>query len=101
MLVGVAAAVLPLERRAGVRVLRQPVRLLATLAAVVVPFGIWDVLATRHRQWRFDRAQTLPPRLFGLPLEEWAFFVVIPAAVLLTAAAVRAQLTRRHPGKPR
>jgi lycopene cyclase domain-containing protein len=84
------AAVLPLEWRPGVRVLRRPARLVATLFLVGAPFLVWDTLAIDHGQWRFDPAQTLSPRLFGLPLEEIAFFVVIPTAILLTMEAVRA-----------
>jgi lycopene cyclase domain-containing protein len=90
VLVVCLAAVLPLQRRPGVRVLRRPARLIATLVLVAVPFGVWDALATAHGQWRFDPAQTLSPRLFGLPLEEIAFFVVIPTAIVSTMEAVRA-----------
>ena len=90
VLVMCLAAVLPLEWRPGVRVLRRPARLVATLVPVAAPFLVWDVLATDHGQWRFDPAQTLSPRLFGLPPEEIAFFVVIPTAIVLTMEAVRA-----------
>jgi lycopene cyclase domain-containing protein len=90
VLVACLAAVLPLERIRGVRVLRRPARLLATLALVAAPFLVWDALATADGQWSFDPAQTLAPRLFGLPAEEIAFFAVIPTAILLTMEAVRA-----------
>ena len=88
-------AVLPLELLRGVRVLRRPARLVATLLVAGAPFVVWDALATAHRQWRFDRAQTLPPRILGLPLEELGFFVVIPLAIILTLEAVRALRARR------
>ena len=100
-------ATLPLELLRGVRVLRRPVRLLATLLAAGAPFVIWDALATAHRQWWFDPAQTLRPRVLGLPLEELGFFVVIPLAIILTREAVGAlradsqDLTQRQPGARR
>lgn len=95
-------ATLPLELLRGVRVLRRPARLAATLLAAGAPFVLWDALATEHRQWRFDPEQTLPPRVFGLPVEELGFFVVIPLAIILTVEAVRALRARADlTGPPR
>ena len=70
-------------------------RLLLTLLPVVVVFAAWDALAVR------DRAVDATPggwitgvRLFGgLPIEEVAFFVVIPICAIATLEAVR----RRRP----
>ena len=72
------------------RVLRQPGRLLLTIVAAGAPFLVWDLYAVHAGHWRFDAAQTLPWRVAGLPLEEIAFFVVIPLATVLTYEAVRA-----------
>jgi lycopene cyclase domain-containing protein len=90
MLVVVLAAVLPLERLLGTRVLARPRRLAATLALAGAPFLAWDLYATHRGHWSFDPAQTLAPRVAGLPLEELAFFVVIPLAVVFAFQAVRA-----------
>ena len=38
--------------------------------------------------WHFDPAQTMAVRVAGLPLEEYAFFLVIPLAGILTYEAV-------------
>ena len=46
--------------------------------------------------WTFDPEQTLTARLFGLPLEELGFFVVIPLAGLLTYEAVGVVIARRR-----
>jgi len=90
---------LPLVPAFRLRVLRQPRRLLLTIVAAGTPFLVWDLYATQVGHWRFDRAQTLPWRVAGVPLEEVAFFVVIPLATVLTFEAVRA--TRGRTRAPR
>lgn len=94
MLVFCLAGTLPLIPLFGLRVLRQPVRLLITIVVAGMPFLVWDLGATRAGQWRFDGGQTLPWRLGGLPLEEVAFFVVIPVVAVLTYESVRAVRAR-------
>src|SRR4051794_25681617 len=90
MLVFCLAGTLPLVPAFGLRVLRQPTRLLLTIVAAGSPFLAWDLYATRAGHWRFDPAQTLPWRVAGLPLEEVAFFLVIPLVSVVTYEAVRA-----------
>ncbi len=96
MLAFCLAATLPLHRVLGLDVLTRPLRLAATIGIVAVPFLAWDVLATRAGHWWFDPRQVLPVRVLGLPLEEVAFFVVVPLAGLLTFEAVGAVLARRR-----
>ena len=85
--------------------LRQPRRLALTVVAAGTPFLVWDLWATHVGHWRFDAAQTLPWRIAGLPLEEIAFFVVIPLASVLAYEAVRAARreapSRRRPPRAR
>ena len=88
MLAFCLAGTLPLVPAFRLRVLRQPRRLLLTVAAAGTPFLLWDLYATSVGHWRFDPAQTLPGRVLGLPLEEVAFFVVIPLVTVLTYEAV-------------
>ena len=45
---------------------------------VAVPFLIWDVLFTHFGIWGFNSAYTSGLYLFGLPLGEYLFFIVIP-----------------------
>jgi lycopene cyclase domain-containing protein len=72
-------------------VYRRPLRLLATLAPVVVVFVAWDLYAISRGQWAYDRRQTTGVLLPGrLPLEELVFFLVIPVCAILTLEAVRA-----------
>ena len=97
MLVFCLVGTLPLVRVFHLDVLRQPRRLLLTIALAGLPFLAWDLYATHSHQWWFDRAQTLPWRVAGLPLEEIAFFVVIPLVSVLTLEAVKAVPSRgRH-----
>ena len=91
---------LPLIPAFRLRVLQQPRRLLLTILAAGVPFLLWDLHATKVGHWRFDEAQTLPWRVAGLPLEEIAFFVVIPLVAVLTYEAVLAVSPRDRTGRP-
>jgi lycopene cyclase domain-containing protein len=87
---------LPLHRYYRLNVLRQPVRLLGAIVPVAVLFIAWDLMATASGHWYFDPAQTFAVRLWGLPLEEYAFFVVIPLAGILTFEAVAVVRSRRR-----
>jgi lycopene cyclase domain-containing protein len=72
------------------RVYRRWLRLLMTVAPVVVIFSIWDLSAIAMDQWSFDPARMTGILLPGrLPLEEVLFFVVVPIAAVLTLEAVR------------
>ncbi|NHB85714.1 lycopene cyclase domain-containing protein [Tessaracoccus sp. HDW20] len=80
---------LPLEFLLAARVYRRPGRMLLAVVPVAALFVVWDLLAIRREHWRFSPDYTtgivLPG---GIPLEEIAFFVVIPICALLTYEAV-------------
>jgi lycopene cyclase domain-containing protein len=81
---------LPLELWLGVRVYRQPRRLLLTLLPVAAVFCLWDVYAIAADHWSFDPAQTVGLVLpGGVPVEELLFFVVVPTCAVLAFEAVR------------
>ncbi len=86
---------LPLHRVFRLGLTRQLRRTALSIVPVALVFVAWDVAATRAGHWSFDPAQTLPVRVLGLPLEELAFFVVVPLAGLLTFEAVGVVLARR------
>lgn len=86
---------LPLDGFFHAGVLRQVRRLALSIGPVAVVFIAWDVAATHAGHWTFDPEQTLPVRVFGLPLEELSFFVVVPLAGVLTYEAVGVVLGRR------
>ena len=96
MLAFVLIGTLPLHRYYGLSVLRQPLRLIMAIVPVAAVFLAWDLVATEAGHWRFDPAQTFAARLWGLPLEEYAFFVVIPLAGILTFEAVAVARGRRR-----
>lgn len=96
MLVFCLAGTLPLVPAFRLDVLRQPGRLLLTVLAAGTPFLLWDLYATDAGHWYFDADQTLPWRVAGLPLEEIAFFVVIPLVAVLTFEAVRVARRRER-----
>ena len=81
---------LPLELVLRTRVYGRPLRLLLTLLPVLVVFVVWDLLAIRAGHWTYDPEQTTGILLGDLPLEELAFFLVIPVCAVLTLEAVRA-----------
>ena len=94
VLAGCLVVTLPLELILGVRVYRRPVRLLLTLAPLLVVFLGWDALAIHARQWSYHRLTGV--RFGNVPLEEVLFFLVIPTCAVLTLEAVR----RRKPSWP-
>ena len=81
---------LPLELAFGARVWRRPRRLLMAVGPALALFTVWDLWATAHGTWRFDRRYTVGLRLpGGMVVEELVFFAVIPIVALLTLEAVR------------
>ena len=85
----------PLEFVLGVRVYRQARRLALTLLCTGVVFVTWDLAGAGLGHWDYNPARILGVYLFGLPLEEYLFFVVIPLCGVLAYEAVRAVLARR------
>lgn len=71
------------------RVLRNPKRVIKTLAMVSPGFVIWDWYAISQGHWFFDPELTsgiIGP--LGIPLEEYLFFIIIPVAGILTLEGV-------------
>ena len=101
MLVFCLAGTLPLVPFFRLTMLRQPRRLLLTILGAGAPFLAWDLYATRAGHWWFDGAQTMPWRVAGLPLEEVAFFVVIPLVTVLTYESMQAVRRRERASRGR
>lgn len=82
---------LPLELLLDTRVYKRTRRWLLSIAPVFVVFASWDVWAIARGHWDYDPRQTTGLLLPGhLPVEEAAFFVVIPTCAILSFEAVRA-----------
>jgi lycopene cyclase domain-containing protein len=95
LMAGCLLVTLPLELILGARVWRQPRRLLFALVPTVVLFVAWDIAAIAREHWSFNSRYVTGRQLPGnLPVEELAFFVVIPICGLLTLEAVRRILER-------
>eukprot|EP01031_Cornospumella_fuschlensis_P049142 gene49142-60152_t len=66
-----------LEFAFRLNVLRNPRRVLTTIAAVAPVFLVWDGYAISQGHWFFDPALTLGVvGPLGIPLEEYLFFIV-------------------------
>ena len=86
---------LPLEFVFRARVYRRPRRLVRALALPVVVFVAWDLIAIARGHWTFAARYVTGWELAGgLPVEELAFFLVIPVCALLTFEASRRTLGR-------
>lgn len=82
-----------LEWAFSIRVLRDPKRLGLTLLIAVPIFIAWDAFAISRGHWFFDyRQMTGIIGPFGVPLEEYLFFIAIPIAAVLTFEGVTAFL---------
>lgn len=80
-----------LEIALKVKVLVRYKQALTAILPVSLIFIGWDAYAIHNGHWRFDREQLLGifgP--FGIPLEEYLFFIVVPLAAVMTIEAVRA-----------
>ena len=59
--------------------------------AIIITMAIfitWDVIFTEHGIWGFNETYILGKNLFGLPFEEWLFFICIPYACVFTHYAI-------------
>ncbi len=86
---------LPLEVVLRARVYARWRRLLLTLAPVLVVFTGWDAYAISRHHWSYARHWTTGLRLGSVPVEELAFFLVVPVCATLTYEAVALVRARR------
>lgn len=70
--------------------------LFVSLATTFVVFVAWDVIAVHRGHWAFRSDRVAPLSWAGLPLDELAFFVVIPFCCIFTWAAVNFIYDRRR-----
>lgn len=62
------------------------------MPAIAIPgllFIIWDVWFTKTGVWSFNPAHLLGINLFGLPIEEYLFFITVPYASLFTYETIK------------
>ena len=82
------AITLPLEFVFSARVYRRPRRLLLALLPTALVFSAWDIAGILRGHWSYSPRFTTGIMLGPMPLEELAFFVVVPLCGLLTYEAV-------------
>ncbi|MFZ9731763.1 MAG: lycopene cyclase domain-containing protein [Schleiferiaceae bacterium] len=63
-----------------IRYIGQTKHLLVGTLFMMALFIPWDVVKTASGVWGFNPRYLVGPSLWGLPLEEWLFFVVVPWA---------------------
>lgn len=68
---------------------RIPSRLIFSILLPFVPFIIWDIIAAERGHWGFGYRYITGIFIFGLPVEEILFFIVIPFAGLFTWEVVK------------
>ena len=80
---------LPLEFVLRARVYRRGAGLALALVPVVIIFSIWDIVGILRDHWTYSAQFTTGVKLiFGMPIEELVFFIVVPICGLLTYEAV-------------
>ena len=100
LLVGCLLVTAPLEILLRVRVYARWRRLLLALVPELLVFLVWVLYAIAQGHWEYDSNQTLGVRLpGGIPVEEVAFFVVVPICAVLALEAVR-KVTGWNAGYP-
>ncbi len=68
--------------------------LFAGIVVMMLVFIPWDVAFTAAGVWGFNPRYLIGVDLFGLPLEEWLFFLCIPYACLFLYEVMRYALPR-------
>jgi lycopene cyclase domain-containing protein len=103
LMVGCLLITLPLEVVFGARVYRRAAVLAIAIVPVVIIFSIWDIVGILRDHWTYSPRFTTGVKLiFGMPIEELVFFIVVPVCGLLTYEALGLVLRRirgRSPGR--
>lgn len=68
---------------------KYPARLVLSILLPFILFILWDIFATTRGHWSFNPLYTVGFKIFGLPIEEILFFIVIPFCALFTWECVK------------
>jgi lycopene cyclase domain-containing protein len=86
-LLAVLACALVISRAAGLKI--DPVPLAKALAPVFALFVLWDIAAVSLGHWQFGTDKMLGIMAYGQPVEELAFFIIIPFMYVVIWEACR------------
>ena len=86
-----ASLLVPLLRsfESRIRFYQKWPALFAGIFVMMAVFIPWDAVFTQNKVWWFSHQHVLGLYLWGLPLEEWLFFIIIPFCVVFTYEVVR------------
>ncbi len=70
--------------------------LFSGIFVMMLVFIPWDVIFTENGIWSFNHRYVMGLYIFGLPLEEWLFFIVIPYCIVFTYEVFRYFLPNLH-----
>jgi len=68
---------------------------LPALAITALFFLVWDYFKTKYGIWAFNEEYILGPKLGGLPIEEYLFFITVPYACTFIYEAVSYFITKQ------
>lgn len=68
---------------------KYPSRLVLSILLPFILFILWDIFVTARGHWSFNPLYTVGFKIFGLPIEEILFFIVIPFCGLFTWESVK------------
>ena len=63
---------------------------------VGIPFIVWDIVFTEHGIWGFNPDYLVGISIFGLPIEEILFFLVVPYGCTFIYACVKAYFPKAN-----
>jgi len=66
-----------------------------TDAVIMALYLAWDFWAVAHKNWSFDSSQILGAKLLHrIPIEEIAFFIIVPLMTIITYLALTKLLSK-------
>lgn len=89
LLIGSIAIPLIRSFEARIRFREKWPALFAGILVMMLVFIPWDIIFTHNGVWAFNHTYVAGYYIFGLPVEEWLFFVVIPYCVVFTYEVFR------------
>lgn len=89
LLLGSISVPLALSFEKNVQFYKRWGPLFAGILITAAVFIVWDIWFTAEGVWHFNKEFTTGWRIYGLPWEEWLFFIIIPYACLFIYEVTR------------